>query len=71
MKAHALECYPVCFPEPGPEADTAPDRGVSSRALRPSEALPRGGHSDSGVQASAETQKGLGSGLACRLTSLP
>lgn len=43
MKAHALECYPVCFPEPGPEAYTAPERGVSSPALRPSEALLRGG----------------------------
>ena len=43
MKAHALECYPVCFPEPGPEVYTAAERGVSSPALRPSEALLQGG----------------------------
>lgn len=72
MKAHALECYPICFPEPGPEADTTPGGGeVSSSTLRPSVALPRGGHSGAGAWASAETRKGLGSGLVCRLTGLP
>lgn len=71
MKARALECYPICFPEPGPETDTVPEWGVSSPALRPSVALPRGGHSDAGAWASAETRKGLGSGLVCRLTGLP
>lgn len=68
MKAHALECYPVCFPESGPEVDTAPESRVSSPALRPSAALP---YLDPGVWASAETQKGLGSGLVCRVTGLP
>lgn len=31
MKATALERYPICFPEPGSEADTASERGTAGR----------------------------------------
>ena len=71
MKATALERYPVCFPEPGSEADTTSERGDSRPALRPSEAPLGLGHLASGACVSAETQKGFGSGLVCRPADLP